>query len=125
MGRRKDVWHDIIMPHTRHHNGASQIDRSLAALWNNNEAIASRYVPKSYPGRIDQFVPMKNYFTMTKSNASWEDVARGGVDVHKLPVYPAGMLMEPYVQQLAEELRKRIEQALANPPREPLELATV
>jgi hypothetical protein len=32
-------------------------------------------------------------------------MASGGVEIHKLPVYPAGMLMEPFVKTLSAELQ--------------------
>ncbi len=110
--RRKSVWYDTIMPTARRTNDASSIDGSLAALWKNNEDIAARYVPTSYPGRITQFCPIKNYFMLQTGQTGWEDIAQGGVDVRTLRVYPAGMLMEPYVQQLASEMTKAISQGL-------------
>ena len=43
----------------------------------------------------------------------WEGLAEGGVDLHKMPVYPAGMLVEPFVEKTAAVLTACIDEALA------------
>lgn len=40
--------------------------------------------------------------------------ARDGVENRTLPVYPAGMLLEPFVQKLASEMSDSIDNALQN-----------
>jgi thioesterase domain-containing protein len=87
----------------------SNHQRAIAAVWANNDRIADSYRPKPYPGRITQFVPFRNYTHLRKADVGWEGIARDGVDVQSLPVYPAGLLMEPYVRYLADEISKRIE----------------
>ena len=39
-------------------------------------------------------------------------MAKGGEQVVMLPVYPAGMLVEPFVKHLADALKRAIEQAV-------------
>lgn len=112
LGRRKGVWYDAVMPNRRRKKSEIQIGGSLSSLWKNNDEVAARYVPSSYPGQITQFCPMRNYFVLRNGEAGWENVAQGGVDVRKLQVYPAGMLMEPYVRELAIEMTEAIEQGL-------------
>ena len=63
-----------------------------------------RYVPKAYPGRITLFRPMHTYTQYDISQYGWEGIAAEGMAVHELPVYPGGMLAEPFVQVLAEQL---------------------
>lgn len=41
---------------------------------------------------------------------SWEELAAGGMDVHELPVYFGGMLVEPFVSSLAEQLKTCLDQ---------------
>ena len=43
----------------------------------------------------------------------WDDIAEGGVDEVVLNVYPAGMLIEPFVIELAKILRNGIDTALS------------
>ena len=110
--RRKAVWSDTIMPKSSKSNQAPVHDGSLSAIWANNDRIAAQYRPRSYPGRITQFCPVRNYSELKRSDVGWDAIAQGGVDVSTLPVYPAGMLMEPYVSQLALEMTKAIESGL-------------
>ena len=117
LGRRKNVWYDAMIPKNSRRHVDAEFHGSLAAMWKNNEEVAARYVPGSYPGRVVQFCPIKNYYVLRNDRAGWEDVAQGGVDVRTLQVYPAGMLMEPYVKQLAAELSECIEQALMPAPK--------
>jgi hypothetical protein len=42
----------------------------------------------------------------------WEKIAEGGVNSYRLPVYPAGMLVEPFVKILAEQLKVCIDHSL-------------
>jgi hypothetical protein len=35
----------------------------------------------------------------------------GGLEVYRLPVYPAGMLVEPFVQILAKKLTASLDEA--------------
>jgi thioesterase domain-containing protein len=106
--RRRAVWYGSVL--RRFGRGNNHLDQSetLADVWANNDRVAERYQPRTYPGRISQFVPYKNYSRLQNSDVGWEQIARDGVDVQYLPVYPAGMLMEPYVELLASEIIKRI-----------------
>lgn len=92
-------------------NAKSQ-DAVLAKLWETNDIAADSYVPTSYPGKITQFVPMKDYTDYSDPKLSWHDIAQGGVEVFKLPVYPAGMVYEPFVGKLATYITDCIESSL-------------
>ncbi len=106
--RRTSVWHGALLKGFGGRNVRSNHQRAIAAVWANNDRIADLYQPKTYPGRITQFVPFKNYTHLRKADVGWEKIARDGVDVQSLPVYPAGLLMEPYVRYLADEISKRM-----------------
>jgi acyl transferase domain-containing protein/thioesterase domain-containing protein len=84
------------------------IKDTLSQLWDNNDRAAANYRPRIYPGCITGFRPIKQYAWYDGPELGWEELAVGGVEVHILPVYPAGMLMEPFVKQLATELKTRI-----------------
>ena len=87
-------------------------NESLARLWETNDRAAANYQPKVYPGRITQFRPMKEYAWYQNSDMGWENLAARGVEDHVLPVYPAGMLVEPFVEKLAAELKTCITRAV-------------
>jgi phthiocerol/phenolphthiocerol synthesis type-I polyketide synthase E len=85
--------------------------RALGRLWQLNDRACVAYVPQPYSGRITDFRPRKQYQHYSQPEAKWEGLAQGGQEVIVLPVYPAGMLVEPFVQHLAAALRKSIDNA--------------
>ncbi len=86
----------------------------LARLWKMNDQASLAYIPKPYPGRIADFRPKDQYSLYEEPDVNWNGVVLGALDVHHLPVYPAGMLLEPFVADLAKALRAAIERANAD-----------
>jgi thioesterase domain-containing protein/acyl carrier protein len=84
----------------------------LGQIWATNDQASLNYIPKPYPGTIADFRPKKQYRMLTKPGAKWDELALGGQDVIVLPVYPAGMLVEPFVKHLATALRKAMDAAI-------------
>jgi len=84
----------------------------LAQVWETNDRAALKYVPSPYSGCITHFRPIKQYTQNDSSDLGWDNIAKEGVDTHIMPVYPAGMMVEPFVQQLAEELKACIDKAI-------------
>jgi amino acid adenylation domain-containing protein len=69
-----------------------------------NDQAAFDYVPQPYDGRVVLIRP-KGYFVGQKSyGLGWDGVVRRELEVHELPVYPKGILVEPFCRQLAETL---------------------
>jgi phthiocerol/phenolphthiocerol synthesis type-I polyketide synthase E len=85
---------------------------ALANIWKANDHAALTYVPQPYPGSVTDFRPMKQYRLFNKPDAKWDRLAQGGQQVVVLPAYPAGMLLEPFVQHLAAALEKSIDNAI-------------
>jgi acyl transferase domain-containing protein len=110
---RKGIWYDNIKSKLfgNKSNGHDE-DRSLAELWETNDRAAISYVPKPYPGRITSFIPVKQYAYANNPEVGWNNLAGEGVEEHVFPFYPAGMLVEPFVEQLAAELKDCIEKAI-------------
>jgi hypothetical protein len=46
----------------------------------------------------------------------WDQLAEGGQEIVVLPVYPGGMLVEPFVRDLADALRRSIDNAINHRP---------
>jgi thioesterase domain-containing protein/acyl carrier protein len=84
----------------------------LARLWHTNDRAMLRYVPKAYAGRIVHFRPLEQYAKDDVPEREWDQLAVGGVEKITLPVYPAGMLMEPFVSLLAGKLRDCIDKSM-------------
>jgi len=85
---------------------------TLFDLWEINDRAAAEYEPKVYPGRITQFLPLKGYSCHDHPEVHWDNLAGGGLETCRLPVYPAGMLVEPFVELLAAKLKGCIDKAL-------------
>jgi hypothetical protein len=75
----------------------------------NDQAILS-YVPKPYPGTITDVRPLRQYSQYLGEPMDWTGLAKQH-EIVTLRVYPAGMLLEPFVRDLAEALRDAIEKA--------------
>jgi phthiocerol/phenolphthiocerol synthesis type-I polyketide synthase E len=117
---RKEVWYgsilSMIIGHKFHLSDKQKI--SFSRVWKINDQAAANYVPKFYPGRITQFLPIKHYSRFDGPELNWDKIAAGGVETHDLPVYPAGMMVKPFVQLLAEKLRSCIDKALERDSKE-------
>jgi thioesterase domain-containing protein len=85
---------------------------TLAKIWDVNDRAILDYVPRPYPGTITDFRPMKQYSQYVGGPMDWSDIAQKH-EVITLRVYPAGMLVEPFVQDLAAALKNSIQKAIS------------
>jgi hypothetical protein len=92
--------------------GNSSKSRVLGQIWQINDRACTNYVPKPYPGAVTDFRPKRQYRMFDKPGIKWEQLAQGGEEVVVLPVYPAGMLIEPFVKHLATALKKSMDAAI-------------
>ena len=115
---RIPVWRGMLleMLDNDSHSSASG-SKLLAQIWRANDHACVNYHPEPYPGPISDFRPMKQYRMYDHPDAKWNSLARGGQEIIILPVYPAGMLLEPFVRLLAAALRKAIDDASGNSQR--------
>lgn len=122
---RLRVWRGMLLgPLTRKQYGASPESLLLAKIWRTNDRAGLAYVPLPYSGTITDFRPMQQYARYNEPGVHWEDLIMRRHTIVTLPVYPAGMLLEPFVKDLAAGLASAIDQAmqasLANAPSVPL-----
>ncbi len=89
----------------------------LYQLEETNDRAAIEYAPKdTYPGRIVHFIPAKEYKNNNLPELNWSEIAAGGIELHKLPVYPRQMLTEPFVSLLAEKINVCLQDVLERLP---------
>jgi amino acid adenylation domain-containing protein len=74
-----------------------------------NDAAHLNYLPKSYVGKITLFRPKEHFAGLNQYDFGWGEVAQQGVEVRTLPVYPRGSLVEPFVRELAKQLKECID----------------
>jgi phthiocerol/phenolphthiocerol synthesis type-I polyketide synthase E len=116
---RSTVWRGAVTGRFSNESASGPAEPELLAkIWKLNDEASMRYVPRPYPGEITDFGPMRQYARYTGYGTHWRDIALEGQKAITLPVYPAGMLMEPFVRDLAKALREAIDRSLqpiANP----------
>jgi thioesterase domain-containing protein/acyl carrier protein len=84
----------------------------LGQIWQANDRASWNYIPKPYPGRVTDIRPAKQYRVFSKPDLKWDRLAKGGQEVIVLPVNPATMLVEPFIEHLAVALRQSIDAAM-------------
>jgi thioesterase domain-containing protein/acyl carrier protein len=77
----------------------------LAEIWKQNDQAAFRYMSNQYNGEVYQFLPRKRYKIHSNECADWNGIVPK-LKTIELPVYAAGMLVEPFVKTLAKEINK-------------------
>ena len=114
---RTSIWRGMLLRRFARSEPESRSESSaLAQVWETNDSAALTYVPRRYAGVITDFRPMKQYARYSGEDLKWSRLALGGQRVVMLPVYPAGMLLEPFVKQLATALRVSIDGAFEADP---------
>ncbi len=110
---RIPVWRGMLLAKLGSGSQAAQSEsRLLGQIWQTNDRAVWDYSPQPYPGKITDFRPAKQYRIFNQRDAKWDRLAKGGQEIIILPVYPAGMLLEPFVKHLADALRKSIDAAI-------------
>jgi hypothetical protein len=69
-----------------------------------NDRAARRYVPRPYSGRVVLIRSTGSFLGFDSPSFGWSDVVRGELVVNELPIYPRGMLIEPYCHLLADAI---------------------
>jgi thioesterase domain-containing protein len=90
-----------------------RVDKPLVLMEKINDRALELYQPAPYPGRVTLFCPRINYAGYNDPLYGWGNGLTAGVDVQQLSSYPAGMLVEPFVAELAEKLKACLENAYA------------
>jgi phthiocerol/phenolphthiocerol synthesis type-I polyketide synthase E len=114
---RIPVWRDMLLTaFDRRQDSSASTSRLLGKIWQTNDRACWKYIPEAYPGAILDFRPTKQYRVFNKPDLKWDRLAQGGQRVFVLPVYPAGMLVEPFVKHLAAALRASMDEAISAYP---------
>ncbi len=83
----------------------SGIEASVQLL---NDHAGDIYFPKPYNGKLTLFKPQKNYSFYPDPKMGWGDLVQD-LDIVEMPINPHAMLVEPYVEVLAKELKRRLD----------------
>ncbi len=110
---RTQMWRGIFLNKFSPDDGANKsASRVLGKMWQINDRACLLYQAKPYDGVVTDFRPMRQYSKYGPAENDWNRLALGGVEIMTLPVYPAGMLLEPFVKHLAESLQAAISRTI-------------
>ncbi|MEL7405447.1 MAG: 4-hydroxyphenylpyruvate dioxygenase [Cyanobacteria bacterium J06558_2] len=86
----------------------------LASLLKLHDRLIREYAPEVYPGRVTIFQTRKLNDRDYDSRLGWAGLAQGGIEFHEIPAYFRGILVEPFVQSLAQQLEACLDRAEEN-----------
>jgi phthiocerol/phenolphthiocerol synthesis type-I polyketide synthase E len=112
--KRLPVWRGMLVAKLggRSIDDAS-VSRVLAQVWQTNDQASGHYSPRPYPGEVTDFRPARQYRDLDKPDLKWDRLTEGRQRVVLVPGYPAVMLLEPYVRELAAKLTTCIDDAIS------------
>jgi len=112
---RIPVWKGMLLAKfAKNTEAANSQALILGQIWQTNDRACVAYVPQPINGVVTDFRPVSQYRILDGLNVKWDRLAQGGERIVELPVYPAGMLVEPFVKHLAVALRASIDEAQQN-----------
>lgn len=113
LGNRLPVWRAMLVDKFAGSAGDKKFESSLLGrIWTLNDQAAANYVPKPYAGTITDFRPRSRYRIFKRDDLKFDQLALEGQSIVELPIYPAGMLVQPFVRILADALRKSIDSSM-------------
>ena len=86
---------------------------SLAEIWERHDEVAELYLPPEFPGKICMIRAKKDYARYRDSDLP----AAGGIELHRLQVYPAGMMADPFVDDLVAQVEKHLRESIEAAPK--------
>nr|AYM54551.1 short-chain dehydrogenase/reductase SDR [Racemicystis crocea] len=110
-----DRYIDTLFPHL--FRGGASLDElppdlkpaEFYAMFRRLGRDGSSYVPKPYPGRITYFrAEERDPYNPARPEASWIDLARGGIEIHVVPGNHMTMMAMPHVEVVAGHVRRII-----------------
>jgi phthiocerol/phenolphthiocerol synthesis type-I polyketide synthase E len=110
---RIPVWRGMLQAKfSKDPNSAASTSIALGRVWQTNDQACWQYVPQAYAGAVTDFRPSTQYRIFNKPDLKWDSLAQGGQEIIVLPVNPASMLVEPFVEHLAAALRRSMDAAM-------------
>jgi amino acid adenylation domain-containing protein len=70
-----------------------------------NDRASLGYTPTPYRGRVALIRPRIYFAGLNDPTFGWDRVVGGGLEIREIPVYPRGMLVEPFCHSLAETVK--------------------
>jgi thioesterase domain-containing protein len=82
------------------------------SLLETNYLAWQSYVPRPYPGRVTLFrARTRPILHSLRPDLGWGEIAQGGVEIHVVNGEHWRIMLDPLVQELADQIRKCLEEA--------------
>ena len=82
----------------------------LTSLLKLHNRLIVDYIPETYSGRIDIFHTRRLNQADSDIRQGWANIATEGIEYHEIPAYFRGILVEPFVKELACQLESCLDQ---------------
>ena len=89
-------------------DGEKMLEEAEGTVHTINDYAVHHFDPKPYGGKVALFKPRINYKFYPDPQLGWGDLVQGQLEVIEASAYPHAMLLEPYVEILAEQLKEQI-----------------
>lgn len=89
-------------------DGEKMLEEAEGTVHTINDYAVHHFDPKPYSGKVALFKPRINYKFYPDPQLGWGDLVQGKLEVVEASAYPHAMLLEPYVEILAEQLKDQI-----------------
>jgi phthiocerol/phenolphthiocerol synthesis type-I polyketide synthase E len=111
---RIPAWRGMLLSRLTKRSRSTLSDwQILGDIWHANDRASWAYLPKFYSGVITDIRPAKQYRIFSKADSKWNGLTQDQ-NVIVLPLYPGTMLVEPFVEHLANALRQSVDAAIQN-----------
>jgi glutamate-1-semialdehyde aminotransferase/thioesterase domain-containing protein/acyl carrier protein len=108
---RTVIWKGMFLSLFSRHQGTKRSNASEVnwnEVWRAHDAQADRYRPRTYAGKLLLIRPKRDYSSYVGKN---DLQASEGVEIVRLDAFPTGLMSAPFVDQLADEIRSRLDVA--------------
>jgi amino acid adenylation domain-containing protein len=86
-------------------NGTHGNDYQHLKVKRTNDKAVFGYAPKPYTGRVAVIRSKGHFAGLASPSLGWEGVVNEGLEVHEVPVYPRGMLVDPFSRHLGDAVK--------------------
>ena len=112
--RRIKLSIDIISSNITYKTGIRK-EPPLIRMEKLNDQASIQYTAKPFSGKVTVFSPLRAYAGYEDPMLGWGDGRVSELEIHQLHGYPATMLVEPFVAELADKLQECLKKARATP----------
>lgn len=102
------AWRDGVMGRGKSGRSLSNRYRRVRQI---NHCAMAQYLPKPYAGQVVLIRPQGHFWGESDPTLGWSGVVGNQLKVCVSAAYPKGIMLDPYVQMLAQDLKECLQEA--------------